>query len=132
MKKMKDSVIERMRARISPETKAYVRKSMELAVRIQDVLDEKRWSQKDLAKAMGKNESEISKWLSGSHNLTLKSITKLETVLGRELLAIISKHRFIVDHENNPGTKANNVEGFKKIGLTNKDDSQMEEHQCAV
>ena len=31
-------------------------------------------------------ESEVSKWLSGLHNLTLKSITKMETILGNDII----------------------------------------------
>jgi|GEM_PF-7013164 len=43
-------------------------------------------SQKDLARALGKEESEISKLLSGLHNLTLETITKLESALGHDII----------------------------------------------
>ena len=35
---------------------------------------------------LGKKPSEITKWLSGLHNLTLKSITKMEVALGVNLM----------------------------------------------
>ncbi len=36
--------------------------------------------QRDLANAMGKTEAEISKWLCGFHNFTIKTISKIEAV----------------------------------------------------
>jgi plasmid maintenance system antidote protein VapI len=43
-------------------------------------------TQKDLAIAMKKTESEISRMLTGLHNLTLDSISKLCFVFGKELI----------------------------------------------
>jgi transcriptional regulator with XRE-family HTH domain len=43
-------------------------------------------TQKQLADALGKNASEISKWLSGLHNITLESITKMEAVFGADII----------------------------------------------
>lgn len=37
---------------------------------------------------MDKQPSEISKWLNGEHNLTFKSIVKLEQELGIELIYV--------------------------------------------
>ena len=57
--------------------------------------------QKDLAKALGKNESEISKWLSGSHNFTLKTIARIEDVLGDKLLEVVDDESIISDKNVN-------------------------------
>ncbi len=61
---------------------------MNLAVsdQIMCYLKEKGWTQKDLAKALGKKESEVSKWLSGTHNFTLKSIAKIAAIFDKEIL----------------------------------------------
>ncbi|MBV6439407.1 MAG: XRE family transcriptional regulator [Haliscomenobacteraceae bacterium CHB4] len=85
---MKESIIERIRARTKPETHIYVRKNLDVAVRVNELLKQKGWTQKDLAKTMGKTESEVSRWLSGLHNITLKSIVKMETVLGADILVV--------------------------------------------
>ncbi len=85
---MKESTIERIRARTKPETHIYVRKNLDVAFRVNDLLQQKGWTQKDLAKTMGKTESEVSRWLSGLHNITLKSIVKMETVLEAEILVV--------------------------------------------
>ena len=37
--------------------------------RIYDILESKGMSQKDFARLMGKTETEVSRWLSGTHNL---------------------------------------------------------------
>lgn len=41
--------------------------------------------QKDLAERMGKSPAEVSKWLSGLHNLTQQSIVKMEEALGADI-----------------------------------------------
>jgi len=48
----------------------------------------KGMSQRDLARALGKSELEISKWLTGLHNLELKTIARIEEVLGEEILSV--------------------------------------------
>ena len=60
--------------------------NVDIAMQVGEYLKEKSWTQKDLADALGKSEAEISKWLSGMHNLTLKSIAKMEAALGKEII----------------------------------------------
>jgi len=71
-----------------PETEKFVTKSMDIADQISQFLLEKGWTQKEFARRMGKQESEISKWLSGQHNFTLKTIANIETVIGKDLIWI--------------------------------------------
>jgi len=56
-------------------------------VRINEILQEKGYTQKDLAAKMNKKPSEINKWLKGNHNLTLKTLAKLEAELGEPLIS---------------------------------------------
>lgn len=69
-----------------PEIDRFIELSMDIAVHAQDILDKKGWSQRQLAAELNKNESEISKWFSGMHNMTLKSIAKLEMALHEKLI----------------------------------------------
>ena len=62
--------------------------SMAIATRIVRILEEKGLKQKDLAQTLGKSEPEISKWLSGTHNFTLRSLAKIESVLGASLFVV--------------------------------------------
>ncbi|KAB5491745.1 helix-turn-helix domain-containing protein [Flagellimonas hadalis] len=60
--------------------------SLHIANEIHLILEEKNLRPADLAKMLNKSESEISKWLTGLHNFTLKTITKIEKALDRQIL----------------------------------------------
>ena len=38
-------------------------------------------------------ETEVSRWLSGTHNLTLATIAKMATVLGDDIITTTQSHR---------------------------------------
>jgi transcriptional regulator with XRE-family HTH domain len=69
-----------------PEIEIFVEKNLAITDKVLSVLEAKGWSKGQLAIAMGKTPSEVSKWLSGMHNLTLKSIIKMEAALGIDLI----------------------------------------------
>jgi transcriptional regulator with XRE-family HTH domain len=71
---------------VSSEVKSFVDQPFQIADAIYFALQKQGKNQKDLAEALGKKESEISKWLSGTHNFTLKTISKIEQVLGEKLI----------------------------------------------
>ena len=66
----------------------YVNKSYLLINRIRSRMKDLNWDQKDLAIELNKNESEVSKWLAGFHNFTLKSLMKIEEALKCDLIEI--------------------------------------------
>lgn len=66
----------------------WLRKSQNIALRILDVLDEKGMQQKELAEALDVSPQQISKIVKGKQNLTLETISKLEQVLGVELVGV--------------------------------------------
>lgn len=86
MKKQKKSLIQELREKAKPENKRFISINLDISSQIYAFLRQKKLTQKDFAKAIGKNESEVSKWLSGSHNLTLKSIAKMEAVLNENII----------------------------------------------
>ncbi len=65
--------------------------SVTIADEIETELKRRGWTQKQLAKALGKKEPEISRWLNGTHNFTLKSLAKLSALFGRPLIYTPSK-----------------------------------------
>ncbi len=85
---LKNKRLEERRKRISKDVDIYVKKSFRIVDRIYQILQEQGKDQKALAKALGKSESEISKWMTGTHNFTLKSISKIESVLGQPILEV--------------------------------------------
>jgi len=86
MSKDKNKVVERLRSKIQAENRIFVKKNLAISAQVEALRKDKGWSQKELAKQLGKTESEVSRMLSGLHNLTLKSLAKLEAVLGREII----------------------------------------------
>jgi ribosome-binding protein aMBF1 (putative translation factor) len=71
---------------ISQQEYKKVEKRMLLAARIDDAIKAKGWKKGDFAKMMKKNPSEISKWLSGTHNFTSDTLFDIEEALGVELI----------------------------------------------
>lgn len=63
-------------------------KKEQIALRIRALLDQKGWSQQQLADAMGVNKSYISKILSGEQNMTLEGISSIEKALGFSIIDI--------------------------------------------
>jgi ribosome-binding protein aMBF1 (putative translation factor) len=64
------------------------KRTMLLAARIDEALKAKGWSKKQLAEAMHKNPSEVTKWLSGTHNFTLETLYLIESYLDTTLFII--------------------------------------------
>jgi antitoxin component HigA of HigAB toxin-antitoxin module len=79
-------MLKQIRERTTPEQKKYVDNNMEIVDYIYDLLAEMKMKPVDLARVLDKKPAEISKWLSGTHNLTLQSITKIEVALGADII----------------------------------------------
>lgn len=75
-------------ASVQNDVKMELDMSFALADTINMILCEKNISQKQLAKRMGKTEAEVSRWLGGTHNFTLRTIAKISDALGVKLLTI--------------------------------------------
>ncbi len=70
--------------------------SLGIVYRINEILKRKGWNKTDFAVAMGKKNSEISKWMSGEHNFTITTIAKIESVLGEDILSV-KRYRKVVN-----------------------------------
>jgi len=76
---------------ISPAELNRTKQRMLLAAKIDDAIKAKGWKKTDFAHAMIKSPSEISKWLSGTHNFTTDTLSDIEEVLGIQLLNVGKK-----------------------------------------
>lgn len=70
------------------ENKIYVDKMMAIAERISDAIKRQGMKRVEFADKIGKHEAEISKILSGKHNLTIRSICKIEAILDEKIISI--------------------------------------------
>lgn len=85
----RSSIIEARRAKVSPEIKDRVELSFLIVDRIHETLLERGLKQKDLANMLGKKESEISKWMRGTHNFTIETIVSIEKALDTHILKVV-------------------------------------------
>ena len=83
---MRSKVAQRIKNETLKEVCIFVRQYTDIVLRINQILKAKGYTQKDLAEKMNKKPSEINKWLKGSHNLTLKTLAKLEAELGEPII----------------------------------------------
>ena len=73
---------------IPADVKKEVDWSFAIADKIEVTLQEKHISHKDLAKLMGKTEAEVSRWVGGTHNFTLRTIARISAALGVDLIGV--------------------------------------------
>ncbi len=83
---MASKIFEKVINEIPLEKESFIRLSVDVAKRVDELMQARGMNQTELAVAMGKSPSEISKWLSGMHNFTIKSIAKLEVILEAPIL----------------------------------------------
>lgn len=83
---MRSEISKKIMAETPPEVKIFVRQYTDIVLRIHRIMEEKGYSQKDIADKMNKRPSEINKWLKGNHNLTLKTLAKLQAELEAPLI----------------------------------------------
>ncbi len=74
---------------IPQEQKLQFELSFGVAEQISEILTKKGLSQKDLANLLHKRESEISKWMTGRHNFTIKTISQIESALDCKLIEVV-------------------------------------------
>lgn len=85
--------MEEIRQTITPEMKRQMELSVQIANRIYEIMEEKGLSQKNLAALLGKTETEVSRWLSGTHNMTLATIAKISTALNTDIIRVTRSRR---------------------------------------
>ena len=85
---MRSKVAKKIQDETPEEVRIFVRQYTDIVVRIHELMQVRGYTQKDLAERMQKKPSEINKWLKGNHNLTLKTLAKLEAELGEPIIFI--------------------------------------------
>lgn len=84
----KNSLFDQCVANVAPEVMEEVSLNVDIANRIYDLLKEKKMTQREFAARMGKRESEISRWLTGSHGFTTTTLAKIAAVLGEPVVMV--------------------------------------------
>ena len=88
-----DPLFKEVLGNVSSQTSYEVGYSFDIAKVLHDVLEKKGWSQVEFARRLGKKESEISKWLSGVHPFTMKTMAKISAAIDDDFLCLVANHR---------------------------------------
>ena len=75
-------------AKIPQDVRKQIDMSWAIADKIDALLKAKGMSQKEFAHLMSKTEPEVSRWLGGTHNFTLRTLAKISVVLGEDVIRI--------------------------------------------
>lgn len=78
-----------MLASVPKEIQEEVNLEFDVSNRVYELMQTKGISKKELAVALGKRPSEITKWLSGQHNFTLRTIAMLTAFFGQTIIQTI-------------------------------------------
>lgn len=73
---------------IPDDVKKEVDWSFAIANRIEKLLNERNITHKEWASQIGKTEAEVSRWVSGTHNFTLRTLAKISVALGEDLIKV--------------------------------------------
>ncbi|MBA3664407.1 MAG: helix-turn-helix transcriptional regulator [Bacteroidetes bacterium] len=77
---------------ISPVEENRVRTRMRIAANIDRLLKERNWNKSTLAKELDKQNSEITKWLSGAHNFTSDTLSDIAMAFGVKLSELMEEY----------------------------------------
>ena len=84
----KNPLFDKCVATVAPEVMEEVSLNVDIANRIYDLLKKIKMTQREFAALMGKRESEISRWLTGSHGFTTTTLSKIAAVLGEPVVEV--------------------------------------------
>ena len=85
MNKKRSNILQRLENE-SAATYEKTAMRMRLAIKIADAIAQSGFTQKEFAERMNKKPSEISKWLSGTHNFTIDTLYDISRELGITLI----------------------------------------------
>ena len=80
-KRRKSRIISELLNEITPVEKMQASIKMTLAARIDDLLLKRGYGKSEFAEKMNKNPSEITKWLSGTQNFTIDTLSEIAVAL---------------------------------------------------
>lgn len=115
----KNKKLEAIRKNTPMEVKLMIDHSFAIVDRLNEIMTRKKISQRQLAERLGKRESEVSKWMRGTHNFTIKTIAKLEAVLGEPVFQTATKAPVIhvINVKNESDHRQLIVRGVRGLGI---------------
>lgn len=79
---------QQMVAEVPPAIQREIDLELAISNRIYELMTKRGLSKLEFAKALDKRPSEITKWLSGQHNFTIRTISQLSAFFGETLVNV--------------------------------------------
>ncbi|MBK8502536.1 MAG: helix-turn-helix transcriptional regulator [Saprospiraceae bacterium] len=101
---IKSDIIKNAIKSIDPHIANRVDNRMYVSARIKELMDQRGLLNNDLAELLKKQPSMITRWLSGTHNFTLDTVSDIETILGERIIQKIEEpsdtvYHFVISEE---------------------------------
>lgn len=99
MKTINDK-FQQMLTNVPQDVMSEVELSFAIANKIYALMQQRGLTKKQFADALGKKPSEITKWLSGQHNFTIRTLAMLSNFFGQPLIHTGSYHYTLPEDEH--------------------------------
>ena len=77
-----------MLAQVPEGIKAEINLQFDVSQRVYELMQARGLNKRQLAEQLDRRPSEITKWLSGQHNFTLKTIAMLSSFFGQPIISV--------------------------------------------
>ena len=119
-------LLDELMSEITPTEQARTDQRMLLAAKIDEARKAQGLSKREFAELMGKRPSEISRWLSGTHNFTTDTLSDIQETLGTRLIDTdLKEKQELTAVFNTIVTGTNTLNSNKSISLLNNSISCM-------
>lgn len=85
------NTFQQMIAEVPQDIQAEIDLSFDISNAIEFLMRERGLTKKQFADALGRKPSEITKWLSGQHNFTIRTLAMLSTFFGTPVIRVCHK-----------------------------------------
>ena len=86
--KTMNTPFKQMLAEVPADIQREVDLEFAISMRINDLMLKRGLSKLEFARALGRRPSEVTKWLSGQHNFTIRTLSLLSSFFGESLVRV--------------------------------------------
>lgn len=91
MSNLSEDSLQALMGEIPLEVQMRTKLSVAIANRIESLMREAGYSKKQFAEKLGRRPSEVTKWLSGEHNFTIATLSRIGAFFGTSIINISSE-----------------------------------------
>lgn len=100
---------QQMVAEVPQDIQTEIDLSFDISNAIHILMQQRGLSKKQFADALGRKPSEITKWLSGQHNFTIRTLAMLSTFFGTSLIRVSPKPYMIPEEDHHTMVAEDNI-----------------------